>query len=135
MIILDEQLQDPLILTAFAAWYAGQVRSITTLRPGSVIKDDAIPGLLARQRQPTFVTVNVADFWRTTDAHPRYCIVAVDLPTARVTEAPELVRRLMRRPEFATKAARMGKVVRVSTRVIEYYGPDRVVRSIFWPVA
>ena len=62
MIVLDEHLQDVGIATGFERWYPGQVRSITALRPGSVIKDEAIPDLLRQLRQPTFVTVNVSEW-------------------------------------------------------------------------
>jgi hypothetical protein len=132
MIVLDEHLQDVGIVAGFERWYPGQVGSVTALRPGSVIKDQAIPDLLRRQRQPTFVTVNVSDFWRVAKPDRRYCVVAVDLPGSRAAEAPDLVRRLLRRPEFATKALRMGKVVRVSTRVVEYYSADGQVHSLLW---
>jgi hypothetical protein len=35
---------------------------ITDLRPGTVIKDDAIPLLLRQQYQATFVSINETDF-------------------------------------------------------------------------
>ena len=34
---------------------------------------------------------------------------------------PSLLRTLFRRPEFRTRAARMGKVARISTTTIEYW--------------
>jgi hypothetical protein len=34
---------------------------------------------------------------------------------------PKLLRALLRRAEFRTKASRMGKVIRVSDRQISYY--------------
>jgi hypothetical protein len=45
MIVVDENLHGRLFMRAIAAWYQGQVVSITALRPGTVIKDDAIPAL------------------------------------------------------------------------------------------
>jgi len=63
MIVLDENLHDRRIIQAIAIWYSGQVVSVTTLRPRSIIKDDAIPILLRRTTLPTFITINVADFW------------------------------------------------------------------------
>ncbi len=64
MIVLDEQLLGLNLDQDIASWYAGAVLFITDLRPGTIIKDDAIPALLRRQQQPTFVTINERDFWR-----------------------------------------------------------------------
>jgi hypothetical protein len=133
VIVLDEQLQDEQIVAAFESWYPGRVVPITALRPGSVIKDDVIPHLLRRERQPTFVTVNVSDFWGVTNPDQRCCIVTVNLPGSRAGEVSSMVRRLFRLPEFATKAARMGKVVRVGTRAVEYYEAAGQVHSLLWP--
>jgi hypothetical protein len=59
MIVLDENLTDQQLIRAIAAWYRGNVTFITTLRPQTIIKDDAIPGLLLTVPSPTFVTINV----------------------------------------------------------------------------
>lgn len=59
MIVLDENIHEQRILEGVAGWYTGTVCSIVRLRPGTLIKDDAIPGLLLQHRSPTFVTVNV----------------------------------------------------------------------------
>jgi len=64
MIVLDEQLLGRDLDSEIARWYPGNVRFIIDLRPGTVIKDDAIPALLREQSLPTFVTINVRDFWR-----------------------------------------------------------------------
>lgn len=111
-----------------ATWYQGRVCYITDLRPDTVIKDEAIPMFLQQVKGATFVTTNVSDFWQRIPAHGRYGIVCVSLPNERWYETPELLRRLFRLPEFKTKAARMGKVVRVSWRQIQYYaaGDDRI---------
>jgi hypothetical protein len=61
MIVLDEHLQGLELEDAIARWYRGTVVIVKTLRPGTVIKDDAIPTLLRRLKQPTFVTINYAD--------------------------------------------------------------------------
>ncbi|HLK55885.1 MAG TPA: hypothetical protein VKU00_04960 [Chthonomonadaceae bacterium] len=58
MIVLDEQLLGRGLETAIARWYPGTVRFITDLRPGTVIKDDAILMLLSREAEPTFLTIN-----------------------------------------------------------------------------
>jgi len=64
MIVLDEQLQGLELEDAISRWYHGAVLSVKQLRPGTVIKDEAIPLLLRRLKQPTFVTINDTDFWR-----------------------------------------------------------------------
>jgi hypothetical protein len=121
MILLDENVHQQSIMASIAAWYRGQVRSLMTLRPNTLIKDEAIPMVLHRVRQPTFVTTNVADFWRRVPAHPRYSIVCVALPNERLHELPSLLRQLLRLPEFNTKAKRKGKVIRVSPSQLQYY--------------
>jgi hypothetical protein len=52
MIVLDENVHDQRILAAIAAWYPGQVVSVTVLRPQSIIKDEAIPELLRQALSP-----------------------------------------------------------------------------------
>ena len=64
MIVLDENLDEERVRLPFAARYKGKVISIRDLRPGSIIKDEAIPSLLCDYRDSTFVTTNVSDFWR-----------------------------------------------------------------------
>jgi hypothetical protein len=110
MIVLDEQLNDPVIQAAFARWYRGQVIVINDLRPGSVIKDDAIAALLLDVRQPTFITINYTDFWRRIKAHPRYSVICLRLTQDRDFEVSEIVREMFRSPLLATKATRMGRV-------------------------
>jgi len=133
MIVVDENIHDHRIMEAISAWYPGQVVSVTTLRPASLIKDDAIPALLLQAPQPTFVTINVSDFWMKAQPHNASCIIAVALPNERAREVPDLLRRLFRLPAFKTKASRMGKVVRLTPNRIEYYESDRRVQSLLWP--
>jgi hypothetical protein len=107
------------------------VRFITDLRPGTVIKDEAIPGLLAREPQPTFVTINETDFWRRIEIMNRFGVVCVALPDSRTGEVAELLRRLLRRPEFRTKAQRMGCVVRMTGTSVSYYDTkDSTLRAL-----
>jgi hypothetical protein len=121
-------------MEAVAAWYRGRVVSITTLRPGTIIKDEAISTLLQQVKQPTFVTTNVFDFWRRILAHPRYCLVCFPLANERLNEIPGRLRRLFRLPEFKTKAARMGKVVMARRQLIQYYDiSSRRILNLTWP--
>src|SRR5512136_182776 len=132
MIVVDENIHTLYIMQAIASWYPGPVLSVTTLRPGTIIKDEAIPTLLLKVAQPTFVTINVTDFWRRTRPHPEYCVVAVSLPKERVAEIPDLLRRFCRLAMFNTKAGRMGKIIRLASDRIEYYESDWTVQTVSW---
>ena len=133
MIVLDEQLQGLGLEEAVACWYRGAVFVVKKLRPGMVIKDDVIPALLRQLKQPTFVTINYMDFWRRVPADNAYCIVCLELPTGQVKEIPVRLRQLLRLPEFKTKKARMGKVVLVRERRLQYYSPHaKLVHILRW---
>ncbi len=88
MLVLDEQLLGRDLESALARWYRGTVLFITDLRPGAVIKDDAIPVLLRQQRQPTFLTINESDFWRKVAIDAHFCVVCFALPDSRAGEIP-----------------------------------------------
>ena len=125
MIVVDESIHSFHTLRAIADWYPGTVLSIVQLRLSTIVKDDGVPMLLQQANEPTFVTVNVDDFWLKINAHRRYCVVAVVLPQEQSRQIPGLLRRLLRLAEFRTKAQRMGKVIRVRSSAIEYYASDR----------
>lgn len=131
MIVLDEQLLGRGLDTEIARWYQGAVQFIIDLRPHTIIKDDAIPAILGQQNRPTFVTINERDFWRKVDINNRFCVVCFTLSDARVPEISEGLRALFNRPEFKTKANRMGKVVRITAEEISYYTfNDRQIRQL-----
>jgi len=132
MIILDEHLYDPAIMADIAAWFPGQVIPLLKLRPASLIKDDAIPTLLRKVVQPTFVTINVIDFWKKVRPHADFCIITIALTQTQVYEVPNLLRRLLHLTEFKTKALRMGKVIHVTQNHIQYYESDRRIRLLQW---
>jgi hypothetical protein len=132
MIVVDENLHSRSIMAMISAWYKGQIVSIASLRPGSVIKDDAIPALLLTVRQPTFITINDSDFWLKIAAHPAYCVVTAPLPKERIRELPGLLRLSLQQPEFWTKALRMGKVLRLTDSQITFYEADRLIRQVDW---
>ncbi len=134
MIVLDEQLLGYSLHAPIARWYRGTVMDVTALRPGTVIRDDAIPSLLRFAHRPTFVTINVADFWRRLAPDPRFAIVAFALPHARAQAIPDLLRRLFALEPFRTRRRRLGKVIRVSQRQVQYYTTDSwAVQRIDWP--
>jgi hypothetical protein len=109
------------------------VVSVSGLRSESIIKDEAIPTLLLRVVQPTFVTINIADFWKKALPHTRYCIINIAVPKERIREIPGTLRRLFRMPDFKTKALRMGKIIHVTQNHIEYYERDRRIHFLLWP--
>jgi hypothetical protein len=128
VIVLDEQLLGRDLERHILAWYRGAVLYIADLRPATVIKDDAIPALLRKRRQPTFVTINERDFWRRVAIDRDFCVVCFTLPDSRATEIPARLRNLFSHPLLRTKAQRMGKVVRVTERDISYYNyADRTI--------
>lgn len=132
MIVLDEHLAG--VGEGIAHWYRGSVVAVTQLRPGSLIKDDAIPSLLHGVRHPTFVTINVTDFWGRVRPDERYCIVCVEVPHHRIPEVPGLVRRLFRLPEFGIRAQRLGKVIRITASGVWFYQVHgERVRFAAWP--
>ena len=124
MVVLDEQLLGRGIEEAIARWYPGAIRFITDLRPGTVIKDEAIPMLLARENEPTFVTINESDFWQRVAITARFCVVCLALPDPLAGEVPALLQRLLRHPEWSTKARRRGKVARITANTASYYVVD-----------
>jgi len=121
MIVLDEQLLGRNLEVEIARWYRGAVCFITDLRPGTIIKDDAIPQLLQQQNQPTFVTINVTDFWNRVAADDHFCVVCFALPDSQAREVSLRLRTLFDHELFASKNQRMGKVIRVGGNQVSYY--------------
>lgn len=117
-IILDDQLFDLEVLIPIARWTT--VQRLRDIRPGEVIKDDRVPMLLRQLRRPTFVTIDMG-FWSRDLCDARYCVLCFPLRNEEQHEIPRLLRRLLGFTEFHTRAARMGKVARVSLARIEYW--------------
>lgn len=130
-IILDDQLADAAIRKRLAQWT--RVQRLRDLRPGEVIKDERIPMILRELRQPTFVTIDMG-FWNGRLRDARYCILCFPLRSDEQWEIPGLLRNLLRMSGFATKAARMGKVARVSQSHIDYWQlGDEQPHRLTWP--
>lgn len=121
MIVIDEQLLGRDIDRAISQWYRGKVWFVKKLRPETVIKDDNIPYLLHQQSQPTFVTINVSDFWLNMAGDARFCIICFALADSQARLLPSLLRRVLSHPNFRTKAQRMGHVLRVTQSTISFY--------------
>lgn len=125
MIVLDEQIMRQRIASEIRHWYTGQVIDILALRPNTVIKDDSIATLLLKAQSPTFVTINVRDFWLKVPAHRGYCVIALDLPQISILQVPSSLRNVLQIPEFATKGNRMGEVIRVQGERVRFYDSSR----------
>ena len=121
MIVLDEQICRPWMQQAIKRWYKGAVMYITDVRPHTLILDDVMPVLLRELRQPTFVTINHSDFWHKLLANDAYCAICFKLSEERVRELPEMLRDVLRMPEWKTKRQRMGKVLLVSEQSLRWY--------------
>lgn len=133
MIVLDEQLLSYGVREPLAAWYRGQVLAITQLRPQTIIPDEAVPMLLRAARRPTFVTINVADFWRRLPADPRFCAVCVAVPHTQALEVPIFMRRFLRLAPFRTQRQRLGTVVRLTRPYVQYYTTMSTrIRHVAW---
>jgi hypothetical protein len=136
MIVLDEELQGLGLEATIGQWYRGAVILIKHLRPGTVIKDEAVPVLLRRVKFATFVTINYGDFWRHLPAEQSFCVLCLKLTVDQVGEISHWLRQVFRLPEFKTKTARMGKVALVSPRSLQYYhGGDSLVYLHVWSAA
>jgi hypothetical protein len=109
--VLDDQLWVAGVHDRIRRW--STVQFLRDIRPDEVIKDERVPLVLRTLRTPTFVTID-SQFWNRRRCDRWYCIVYFDLRADQQGEIPTLLRRLLRLPEFQTRAARMGKVARVS---------------------
>jgi hypothetical protein len=133
VIILDEHLGVVDVYEPLRAKMRGAVIYIQDLRPGTTVKDEAVPALLLDQSRPVFVTINEGDFWLKVRAHQRYCVICFALSAPRQKEIPGLLLRFWRHPEFRTYSRRMGKVIRVSSTEIQWYDwLDPLPRRLQW---
>jgi hypothetical protein len=129
-IILDDQLFDVEVLVPLARWIT--VQRLRELRPNEVIKDDRVPVLLRELRQPTFVTIDMG-FWNRDLRDPKYSILCFPLRNDEQHQLPDRLYRLFQLPGFHTKAARMGKVVRVGPERIDSWGAgEEQMHTLSW---
>ncbi|MGA8832345.1 MAG: hypothetical protein WB554_12120, partial [Desulfomonilaceae bacterium] len=113
MIILDEQL-DPTLVNPIKKWHKGKVDCIHTLDPKlPIVKDDRIPQILSQtNNNPTFVTINVRDFWKKIPINNRFSVVCFYISDLKTEIIPNFLRVLFRNPKFKTKRQRAGYVFR-----------------------
>jgi len=129
---VDEHLSRTEVLEPLQRWITAQ--KIEDLAPDETLKDERILQILRSQKQPTFVTLD-AGFYHKRHRDRRYCLIYFALPHQEQRRLPGLVRQLFRLPGFKTKAARMGKVVRVSDEKIEFWQVgDEKRHTVRWAV-
>jgi hypothetical protein len=134
MIILDEQLLGYGLHGMIARWYRGRVTDLTELRPRTHILDDAVPELLRKVRHPSFVTINVNDFWRRMAPDGHFAILCFSLSHTQAREIPSLLRRLFAIDAFRTRRSRLGKIAHVSRQQVQYYTTNSwAIRTVAWP--
>lgn len=113
------------MVNSIGAWYRGTIVPVKHLRPNTIIKDDAIPEILRRKRQPTFVTLNASDFWQKVRIDDRFCVVCLDVGDTGVSEIPLLLKLLFRKSQFKSKRLRAGHVFRINLRgEVQFYKYD-----------
>jgi len=77
------------------------------------------------------VTINEKDFWHKISVDNRYGVICFAWPDSRVREIPPVLRWLLQKHEFKTKARRMGKVIRVADEKATYYTfYDRQIKMV-----
>ena len=129
-LILDAHVNIQLVLQPLRRWITAEL--LQDLRPGEHVLDERVPEILLRMKRPTFVTID-KDFDDPSLCNPNYCIIYFALQDKEQPLIPSLLRALFRRPEFRTRANRMGKLARISTTSIEYWQfPERQPRLIVW---
>ena len=80
-------------------------------------------------RKVTFFTRDLG-FFRRRLCHPNYCIVVLIVP---VKETASYIRRLLRHPRFKTRAGRVGKVLKLSSRkILLWQGKSRSFIGLTW---
>ena len=129
-LVLDEHIDRQLVLLPIRQWIPAQ--PIQDLCGNQLLHDERVPEILLTLRQPTFVTID-QDFWHRHWCHPSYCILFFPMRSREQQCIPDLLRALLHRPEFRTRAARMGKLARIRPTIIEFWQyPPRRLHSIAW---
>ena len=133
LFVLDDHLDVATIRNPLLRWTT--TRYMRDIRPGEVVEDERVLAVLRTLRTPTFVTIDDW-FWSRRHCDRRYCILYLALRAKEQHDTPELLRRLLRLPEFRTRAARMGKVAWVSRDHVSWWQVgDETEHSVQWPTA
>jgi hypothetical protein len=116
MLIADENISEEEIWRLREAGIP--VRLIADVAAKSITDENVFP-VLHSLKQPTFFSKD-KDFWKHRLVHADYCLVCLDIPEHEGKVAAYM-RRFLAQPDFNTKNKRMGKVVRVHVRGMEFY--------------
>jgi hypothetical protein len=84
--------------------------------------DDNVLPFLLRLKQPTLLTRD-GDFFERRLLHARYCLAWFEVDASQTAF---LIRRFLRHPLFRTNAQRLGKVICIAPRGIEYWSKSAV---------
>jgi hypothetical protein len=130
--VLDDQLDPHWVRIPIARW--AKVSFLRELRPAQTIKDERVPTLLRRVSRPTFLTID-DDFWSKSYRDSHYGVIIFGLRDYEQSDLPVLLRRLLRLPEFRTRAMRMGKIARVNREEIRWWQVgDDTEHIVHWPI-
>ncbi|MEP7340645.1 MAG: hypothetical protein ABI977_23135 [Acidobacteriota bacterium] len=121
MIVLDEEISFGIVQRPIQRWYPGKVITVRDLRPNARLLDPELPLYLRQLRSPTFVTINYRDFWREEYLHPAYCLICLKLTNDDAARVPDILREILKLPEFNTKAKRMGKIISWTPTEVKFW--------------
>jgi hypothetical protein len=94
------------------------------------MNDDELIPLLHQLPRPTFFTLDI-DFYKRRLCHQKYCLVYLDI---KDDLSADFVRRVLRHPQFSTKAKRMDYVIRASPNGLTAWRVRKGRESHFsWP--
>ncbi len=94
-----------------------RVRSISREFHCQGMQDDCIVPFLLRLKQPTLLTRD-SDFYNRHLVHARYCLAWFDVDAGQTAF---FIKRFLGHPGFRNSAQRLGKVICVAPRGIEYW--------------
>ena len=118
LFVLDEQLSNPKLLRVLSKRYS--IKLLNDIRPKEHMLDDRIASILLTMDRPTFITIDVGLF-HGIECHSRYGILHFVLEDKEQELLVPMLRQLLLMPEFATRAARMGKAARVTKSYVEHW--------------
>jgi hypothetical protein len=94
------------------------------------IHDDNIVPFLLRLKQPTLLTRD-GDFFERRLVHGRYCLAWFEVDSSQTAF---FIRRFLSHPRFRTNAQRLGKVICIAPRGVEYWSKSaEQLIEVCWP--
>jgi hypothetical protein len=94
------------------------------------MQDDNIVAFLLRLKQPTLLTRD-EDFFERRLIHSRYSLAWFEVDASQTAF---FIRRFLLHPRFRTNAQRLGKVIRIAPRGLEYWSKNAErLTQVRWP--